>query len=54
MSGGVEASCANEGGPFWSVWARGAAVEHVAGNVGDLVAEGLEEELAGAAAESSC
>ena len=37
MSAGVEASRAYEGGPFGAVWLRGVSVDHVGGDVSDLV-----------------
>ena len=53
MSAGVKAGGAYEGGPFWPVWSRGAAVEEVGSDVGDFVAEGLQESLARSATEPS-
>ena len=53
VGAGVEAGGAHEGGPFGPVWSRRAAVEHVGGDVGDLVAEGLDESLARPTAETS-
>ena len=53
MSAGVKAGGAYEGGPFWPVWSRGGAVEEIGGNVGYLVAEGLEEFFARSSTEPS-
>jgi hypothetical protein len=49
----VEAGGAYEGGPFGAMWSRSAAVEEIGSNVGDFVAEGLQESLARPATEPS-
>ena len=49
----VEAGGAYEGGPFGAMWSRGASVQEIGSNVGDLVAEDLEESLAQSATEPS-
>jgi hypothetical protein len=46
VSAGIESDRADKGGPFGAMWPGGTAVEHVGGDVRDLVAEGLEESLA--------
>jgi hypothetical protein len=50
---GIETGGVYERGPFGAVWSRGGAVQEIGSNVGDFVAERLEESHARTATEPS-